>query len=175
MPVITSSGVRRVDPGHTLVIPTRRPDLVATGDGVRCGSASASSSQPYAPALAAVDGSPATGWQPLSVPATLTAPISHGLRSVSTVTLRWGQQWPKPPIPDQPPPAGPVNMLRATGYVVSTSLDGHSWHAVAQVDGRVTGTLDVLAFGAVKARYIAVAITAPLNGLVPQLDELTAS
>jgi trehalose/maltose hydrolase-like predicted phosphorylase len=175
MPVATSSGSREVVPGQPLTLPTRRPDLVATTDAVRCGDASASSSQPGAPALAAVDGSPATGWQPQSVPATLSVPIAQGPRSISTVTLQWGQQWPEPPIPDQSPPAGPVNTLRATDYVVSTSLDGHSWHPVAQVAGRVTGTTDVLTFKPVRARYITLDITASADGLTPKLDELSAS
>ena len=175
MPVTTSSGSREVAAGRPLTLPTRRPDLAATTDAVRCGAAGASSSQPGAPALAAVDGSTATEWQPQSVPAALSVPISHGPRSIGTVTLQWGQQWPEPPIPDQSPPAGPVSTLRATDYVVSTSLDGHSWHAVAQVADRATGTTDVLTFTPVRARYIAVDITASTDGLTPELDELSAS
>jgi trehalose/maltose hydrolase-like predicted phosphorylase len=175
VPVTTSSGPHEVGPGQTLTLPTRRPDLTAATDAVRCGSVSASSSQPGAPALAAVDGSPATGWQPLSVPATLSVPVAHGPRPISTVTIQWAQQWPEPPIPDQSPPAGPVNTLRATDYVVSTSLDGHSWHPVAEVAGRVTGMTDVLTFVPVKARFIALHITASANGMTPKLDELSAS
>jgi len=175
MPVTTSSGTHEVEPGRTLVVPTRRPDLKASADGVRCGTARASSSQPGAPALAAVDGSPATDWQPLSLPATLTAPVSHGERSISRVTLQWGQQWPRPPIPGQAPPAGPATALRATSYVVSTSSDGRSWRPVARVEGRVTGITDVLTFAPVDADAIAVHITASADGVPPMLDELSAS
>jgi trehalose/maltose hydrolase-like predicted phosphorylase len=175
LPVSTPSGLHEVAAGQTLTVPTRRADLTATTDDVRCGKATATSSQPGAPALAAVDGSPATGWQPVSVPATLTAPVSDGPRSVSTLTLQWGQQWPQPSNPNQSPPAGPVTILRATSYVVATSVDGHTWHTVAQVTGRESGTTDVLRFAPVEARYLSVDITASSGGLTPQLDELTAS
>ena len=59
--------------GHPVLVSPRRPDLQPTRDLVRCGHASASSSQRGADPLAAVDGSPATGWQPSSLPADLTA------------------------------------------------------------------------------------------------------
>ena len=101
--------------------------------------------------------------------------MSHGPQPITTVTIQWGQQWPPPPAPNQSPPAGPVSTLRATDYVVSTSLDGHSWQAVAQVAGRLTGTTDVVTFGPVEARFIAVHITAPAMGTMPRLDELSAS
>ena len=91
------------------------------------------------------------------------------------VTIQWGQRWPEPPVPDQSPPASPVSTLRATDYVVSTSLDGHSGQAVAQVADRLTGTTDVLSFVPVKVRFIAVHITGPANGTMPRLDELSAS
>ena len=61
---------------------TARPDLTPTTDAVRCGGASATSALPGAPALAAVDGSPATDWQPVSLPATLTAPIGARPRTI---------------------------------------------------------------------------------------------
>jgi trehalose/maltose hydrolase-like predicted phosphorylase len=175
MPITTQTGPREIEIGQTLTVPTRRPDLASTSDEVRCGSATATSSQPGAPALAAVDGSPATYWQPRSLPATLTAPVSDGARSVGAVTLQWGQQWPGPSSSTQPPAAGPVITLRATSYVVAASLDGHTWHTVAQVDGRTAGTTDVLRFAPVRARYISVRITASTDTGAPKLDELTVS
>jgi hypothetical protein len=175
MPVTTATGHHEVQGGGTLTIPTRRPDMTATADAARCGHATASSSEPAAPALAAVDGSPATDWQPLSVPATLTVPLSHGPRTVGTVTVQWGQQWPEPPVPDQPPPAGPVTTLRATSYVIATSLDGRRWHTVAQIDGRTSGTTDVLYFVPVRARYISVRISASTGAQSPMIAELTVS
>jgi trehalose/maltose hydrolase-like predicted phosphorylase len=175
MPVTTASGTHEIDSGQSLSIPTRRPDLVRTTDAVRCGSATATSSQIGAPALAAVDGSPATGWQPSSIPATLTAPVAHGPRTVSNVTLQWGQQWPAAALPDQPAPAGPVTTLRATNYEVDASLDGRAWHTIAKVEQRTSGTTDVLRFAPVKARYISVRITASAGVEPPIVDELTVS
>ncbi len=173
LPISTVAGVHEVEAGQTLTIPTRRPDLAPSTDDVRCESATATTSQPGAPALAAVDGSPATDWQPLSVPATLTTPVAHGPRSVRTVTLQWGQQWPGPSSSDLSPPAGPVITLRATSYRVAVSVNGHTWQTVAQVDGRTAGTTDVLNFAPVEARYVSVQITGSSNGQPPELDELT--
>ncbi len=173
LPVTTPSGSHAIAPGQTLTIPTRRPDLAGGTDVTRCGSATATSSQPGAPALAAVDGSPATDWQPSALPATLTAPVSHGPRTVSTVTLQWGQQWPESSVPDQTPPVGAPVTLRATSYVVATSTDGRSWHTVAQVDGTMAGTTDLLRFAPIEARYVSVQIAASTDALPPKLAELT--
>ena len=173
LPLTTPAGSRAIAPGQTLTIPTRRPDLARGTDVTRCGSATATSSQSGAPALAAVDGSPATDWQPLTLPATLTAPVSHGTRTVSTVTLQWGQEWPESSVPDQTPPIGPPVTLRATQYVVAASADGRSWHTVARVDGTMAGTADVLRFAPIETRYISVRIAASTDGQPPKLAELT--
>jgi trehalose/maltose hydrolase-like predicted phosphorylase len=175
MPVTTASGTHEIESGQSLSIPTRRPDLVPTTDAVRCTSAIATSSQNGAPALAAVDGSPATGWQPLSIPATLTTPVYGGPRTVSSVTLRWGQQWPAASIPDQPAPAGPITTLRATSYDVTASLDGRTWHTVSQVKDRTAGTEEMLHFAPIKARYISVRITGSIGVQPPIVDELSVS
>ena len=174
LPVSTASGVRTVGSGHTLTIPTRRTDLAPTSDDLRCGSVAATSSKPGASALAAVDGSPATDWQALAIPATLTASLLHGPRTVSTVTLRWGQQWPAPTGANQPPPPGPVTILRATSYDVSVSVNGRSWRTVARVIRRTTGTIDALHFPPTTVRYVAVRITASTDAQPPMLDEITA-
>src|SRR5664279_1374649 len=174
MPVSTSSGVRTVGSGHTLTIPTRRTDLAPTSDDLRCGSVAATSSKPGASALAAVDGSPATDWQALAIPATLTASLLHGPRTVSTVTLRWGQQWPAPTGANQPPPPGPVTILRATSYDVSVSVNGRSWRTVARVIRRTTGTIDALHFPPTTVRYVSVRITVSTDAQPPMLDEITA-
>src|SRR6185437_13105276 len=47
-----------------------------------------------APALAAVDGSPATDWQPAKVHATLTARLAPLTGRIRTITVRWGRMWP---------------------------------------------------------------------------------
>jgi trehalose/maltose hydrolase-like predicted phosphorylase len=46
LPVETASGVRQVDSGHTLQLPTRRPDLAPTNGGARCRTTMASGEQP---------------------------------------------------------------------------------------------------------------------------------
>ena len=174
LPVRTAGGLRRVAPGHPLVLPTERPDLAGTPDAVRCQPASASTSQPGTPALAAVDGSAATGWQPVSTPAVLRVPVAHGPRIVTTASLEWGRRWPEPAVPDQPPAAGPVTTLGASTYAVSVSTDGHRWREVA-VEAHPSGSTDVVHFGPTRARYVAVRVTAAPDGEAPLLDELTVS
>jgi trehalose/maltose hydrolase-like predicted phosphorylase len=173
MPVIVRGRKRTVRAGHSLTVATRRPDLIRTGDLVRCGDATASTAQPGAPPLAAVDGSGATDWQPASLPATLTAPVRGGPRRVRTASLRWGEQFPPAPGPNVPPPPGPVTTLRASGYTVQVSANGHAWRTVAAVSGRTTGTVDVVQFAATRARFVRVQITASATSQAPVLDELT--
>ena len=168
----TPSGPRTVQQGRAISIPTRRPDRMPTTDEVRCEAAVASTSQPGAPALAAVDGSPATDWQPATVPATLTVPLSGGTRTVSAVTLHWGSKWPAAPL-TQPSPPGPVTTERATDYTVSMSDNGVRWHTVAAVRNRTTGTVDVLHFASTRGKFISLHITGSSAGTVPELDELT--
>jgi trehalose/maltose hydrolase-like predicted phosphorylase len=181
LPVSTPAGARSVSAGSSIALPTARPDLTPTSDAVRCGTASASSAQPGAPALAAVDGSPATDWQAVSLPATLTVPVSGGSRQsgggaerVSTATLRWGSQWPPPPkTPNVPPPPGPVKVARATDYTLQVSSDGRRWQTVATLTDDHRGNSDVLHFAPVRARFVRVAISAATLGTPPMLDELT--
>jgi hypothetical protein len=175
LPLKINSHVRNIGIGQTLTIATRRPDLSSTNDTVRCGKAFATTSQPGAPALAAVDGSPATDWEPVTLPATLTVSLPGGLQTVSTATLQWGQIWPSAPALNQPPPPGPVITLRASSYSVGVSLNGRTWHTVETVTGRMTGTLDVLHFPAAKARFVAVRITESTDMQPPKLDELTVT
>ena len=62
-----------------LSTPTRRPDTSPDDRPRPLRLGHRPPRQPGAIPLAAVDGSPATGWQPASVPATLTAPlVRHG-------------------------------------------------------------------------------------------------
>ncbi len=172
LPVRVGARTRSVRDGRTLTVTTGRPDLDPSGDVVRCGPATATSTQPGAPALAAVDGSPATDWQPVTVPATLTVALPRGTQTVGTATLRWGQTWPSQPALNLPPPPGPVVTRRAGTYDLAVSLDGRTWHTVASVTGRTTGTTDVVHFPATRARYVAVRITAAAEP-GPMLDELT--
>jgi trehalose/maltose hydrolase-like predicted phosphorylase len=173
LPVSTPSGARVIATGQTASFPTHRPDLTPTRDAVRCDAASATTAQPGAPALAAVDGSPATAWQPTSLPAVLTVQMHAGSEPVRTAILRWGRQWPPAPGPNIPPPPGPVTTLRASSYELLVSTDGHSWRTVATITGRTTGTIDVLHFAPTRARYIRVQISSGTGGQPPMLDELT--
>jgi len=175
LPLDVGNRLRHVQSGHAVTVATRRPDRSATGDVVRCAQATATTSQPGAPALAAVDGSPASDWQPLTLPATLTTPVDNGPRTVGTVTLDWGQMWPAAPAPNRHPAPGPVTTLRASAYTVAVSVDGRSWRTVATVSGRTTGATDVVHFPATAARYIAVHITASANTQPPEVDELVVT
>ena len=116
LPIRIGGSTHTLSVGHPLMVATLRPDLAPTGDVVRCGNVSATTSQPGSPPLAAVDGSTATGWQPVTLPATLTVSLPGGAKVVSEAILQWGQHWPSPPEPSQPPPPGPVTTERATSY-----------------------------------------------------------
>jgi trehalose/maltose hydrolase-like predicted phosphorylase len=173
LPVNTPSGRRVVRKERPLTLRTRRPDLTPTDDAIRCGRATAGSSQVGAPPLAAVDGSPATDWQPISLPATLTVPVAEGSEAtVSGATLHWGQQWPLAPDLTGTHPA-PAVTLRATSYAVQVSTDGRTWRTVATVAGRRFGTVDVLHFPAILARKLRVQITSGIGVQPPMLQELT--
>ncbi len=152
----TPTGRRVLNRGHSLVIPTRRPDRTVTTDAVRCGRASATSSVPGAPPLAAVDGSTATAWQPSAIPATVTIalPIATLVR---TATVRWGPR------------------SRASSYTLQVSQDGVSWRTVAAVAGRTSGSVDAINFVASDARFLRVQITAATGTQLPLLNELTVS
>jgi trehalose/maltose hydrolase-like predicted phosphorylase len=171
LPVRLANGTHTVAPGGALTVPTGRPDRTPTTDVVRCQPASASSAQPGADALSAVDGSPATGWQPTSTTATLTVPVTGS--PVSSAVLTWGQRFPGPPGPNVPPPPGPVTTLRATDYDLAVSSDGHTWTTVAQVHGRATGTTDTLSFPPRPARFVRLSITGASTP--PILTELTVT
>ena len=172
LPVTISGTSHTIAPGAALTVPTRRPDLTPTTDLARCQPATASSAQPGADPLAAVDGSPATGWQPEQITASIDVPLTR-TAVISRATLDWGQQWPPQPAPNVHPPAGPVKTLRASSYDLVVSVNGRDWTVVASVTGRTTGTRDVLTFPPVRARYVGVRITAATNNTPPILEELT--
>jgi trehalose/maltose hydrolase-like predicted phosphorylase len=179
LPVKSGTGkARQVGVGGSLVLRTRRPDLAPTRDPLRCAPAKASSANPGAPALAAVDGSSATQWEAASLPATLTVPL-HGTRQIGGATLRWGRAWPGPPGPNVPPPSHPVRIRRATDYVLLGSQDGKHWRRLASVAGG-TGTIDNLRFHPTSIRYLRLRVTAATKGLEgkeepPLLETLRAS
>lgn len=105
-PVVTPTGRATVDRGG-LVLRTRRPDLEPTSDLARCRTATATSEEPGLYAEAAVDGNPATPWQPATAHASLTVDLGR---------------------------TGKVSGVDVTGtraYAVTTSADGASWRAFA--------------------------------------------
>ena len=136
---------RMLSRSHPLTITTRRPDTRSTPDVVRCASARASSVQPGAIPLAAVDGSPATGWQPAATPSSLTIAM-RAAHTVSHATVLWGRMWPPAPGPNIPPPPTPVTTLRPSAYNLQVSSDGHTWHTVAHENDTTSRTRDVFTF-----------------------------
>ena len=174
LPVRLATGTRTVASGATLTVPTNRPDLTPTTDLARCRPATASSAQPGSDPLSAVDGSPATGWQSTGTGATLTVPLAAP-SSLSAAVLTWGQEFPSPPGPNQPPPAGPVTTLRATDYDLAVSVDGRTWTTVAQVRGRATGTMDTLSWRPLPARFVRLTVTAATANTPPILTELAVT
>ncbi|HEX3975789.1 MAG TPA: glycosyl hydrolase family 65 protein [Solirubrobacteraceae bacterium] len=189
LPLSTPQGARTVSVGHPITIPTARPDLTSSGDAVRCQSPKSSSTQPGAPALAAVDGSPATDWQPVRVPASLTTMTRAGHRTVGRVVVQWGRLWPAAPKPNVHPPAHPVKTLRPGAYTLQVSANGKRWVTVASVRGHMNRLTDTLTFPKVQARFVRVKITKgtgisvkqTINDKVttvvqmPMLEELTAT
>ena len=184
LPLSTPRGRRTVSKGHPLTLATARPDLKATRDAVRCADASASSAAPGAPALAAVDGTAATDWQPVKLPATLSAPVASHRRTISRVTVVWGRAWPPAPKPNVQPPPRPVKTLRSRGYFVQVSTTGHRWRTVAHVRRR-RGTTDTLRFAARRVRAVRIRLlrgtgqrsiatsSVPSAPLLPMVQELT--
>jgi trehalose/maltose hydrolase-like predicted phosphorylase len=159
LPLSTPSGSSMVSVGHSVTVPTARPDLGATRDTVRCQRATGSRTQPGAPALAAVDGSPATDWQPLSVPARLTASTRPRRRTVGRVVVQWGRLWPAQPKPNVHPAPRPVKTLRPLAYEVQVSANGRRWLTVGEETGHRRRVTDTFAFPRVKARFVRVKIT----------------
>jgi trehalose/maltose hydrolase-like predicted phosphorylase len=173
---VTVRGVRHVvRAGQPLTISTRRPDLRATSDVLRCAHARATNSASGAIPLAAVDGSPATDWQPRSLPATWTVAL-RAAHTIQSTTVRWGRMWPGPPGPNIPPPPGPVVTLRPRAYDLMVSKDGQNWHTVARVHSKTTRIRDVLTFPAVPAKYVRLrVIRSPSGAAKPMLDEVRAN
>jgi trehalose/maltose hydrolase-like predicted phosphorylase len=172
LPVTVAGATHTIAAGQALTVPTGRLDLSHTTDLARCQAATASSAQPGADPLAAVDGSPATDWQAQQVTASLTVPLAKAA-TIRSATLDWGQAYPPPPAPNVPPPPGPVTPLRASSYDLQVSADGTSWTTVAQVRGATTGTQDRLTFRPVRARYVRVEITATTGNAPAMLEEVT--
>jgi len=185
LPVSTPAGTATVRPGHpvTIVTPGATPSHSATNP-LLCGGASASNTAPGAPALAAVDGSSATDWQPAKLPATLTAPVTAA-RALSSVTVRWGQAWPPVLKPNVHPKPGPVQTLRSRDYEVQISANGRTWSTVATVRSRSARLTATVTFPATRVREVRLRLTGgtgvrtvktkttPSTPILPMVQELT--
>jgi hypothetical protein len=170
LPLLTRAGQRTVTTASPVTVATARPDLRPTSDRVRCANASASSAAPGAPALAAVDGSVATDWEPASVPARFTVPV-RSRRRVRHAVVIWGRQWPAQPKPNVHPRAHPVIVRRPTRYALLVSANGRRWHQVAMVTGART-TTDRIALSGPRARFVRIRILAAPRKGIPLLQEL---
>ena len=185
LPISTPSGRATVRAGHPVTITTAAGAASHAGtDPLLCGAASASNTAPGAPALAAVDGSNATDWQPTTLPATLTAPVS-GAHTLSSVAVRWGQAWPPVLKPNVHPKPSPVETLRSRDYAVQISSDGRTWRTVATVRTRSARLTDTVRFPATRARAVRLRLigptgastvktkTTPSTPILPMVQELT--
>jgi trehalose/maltose hydrolase-like predicted phosphorylase len=185
LPISTPAGTATVRPGHpvTIVTPGATPSHSLTNP-LLCGAASASNSAPGAPPLAAVDGSSATNWQPAKLPATLTAPVTAA-RTLSSVTVRWGQAWPPVLKPNVHPKPGPVQTLRSRDYAVQISANGQTWRTVATVRSRSARLTDTVSFPAARVRAVRLRLiggtgvrtvktkTVPSTPILPMVQELS--
>jgi trehalose/maltose hydrolase-like predicted phosphorylase len=117
MPV-SAPGLRTVvQPGGTLSLTTRRPDLDPTADLARCRPVTASSTDPSFPALGAVDGDGATAWQATTPQAWLQVDLGRPT-PIGQVDVTWGAS-------------------RGAAYTVEASNDGRRWVPVsARTEGR---------------------------------------
>ena len=137
LPVLTPGGSKTAEPGVALILPTRRSDLQPTDNLARCRQVTATSSLPGSPAVAAVDGSPATSWVAAEPRAALTVNL------VAPVVL------------------GKITVLRGSSepfpYTVQASSDGLHWRTIANAPTAAAGSdagTDDLKLPPVRAQFI---------------------
>ncbi len=157
MTVITPAGKKTVSVKAPLTLPTRRSDLQPTPDLVRCHPARASSSEPASPAVAAVDGIPATSWVASEAKATLNINLERTV-AIAKVTIQRGSRDPFP-------------------YDVELSADGTHWkvvaHAAATASGSDAGT-DELTFAPTPAKYLRLTFAGGDQAKPPNIAEVQA-
>jgi trehalose/maltose hydrolase-like predicted phosphorylase len=156
LPLSTPAGPKTVPAGGSVTIPTRRPDQQPTSDLARCQSVTASSENVGNPALAAVDGSPATDWVASQPSATLTVTLA-ATHTVSSATVTRGTG------------AG------AFTYSVQTSTDGTHWTTVATAPASSPTRVDTLKFAPVSARYVRLVFPGGAGAAAPDIGELSVS
>ena len=128
-----------------------------------------------APALAAVDGSPATDWEPATVHSTLTARIAGLAAPIGTVTLRWGRAVADRPCAEHAAAAGAGDRAPARELLGACVDNGRRWRRVAVVSGHAGQVLDTLHLHGVRARFVRIRVTAASATKLPMLEELTAT
>jgi len=120
MPVLTPGGSKTAQAGVALIIPTRRSDLQPTDNLARCRQITSTSSLPGSPAVAAVDGSPATAWVAAESRAELTVNLVNPVVLGKIKVLRGSRE----PFP----------------YSVRASSDGIHWKTIANAPATVAGS-----------------------------------
>lgn len=143
--VESPEGRHTVSRGAPLTLKTRRPDLAATDNAVRCAPARATSEEPGLYAEAAVDGNRATVWAPDAAEGSLTTDLGRPTR-IARIGVVWSE----------PPPAS---------FQVLVSPDGDRWTAV---DAGAIGELPEPVVG----RYVRVEVRAAGADRRPGIREL---
>lgn len=133
MQVKTPSGPRTLAEGKSLILATRKPDLIPTDNIARCRTVTATSAFAAYPPVAAVDGSIATSWSPVGGAGALTVELP-------TLTR-----------------IGRVHVMRGDGsrfrYRVDASADGVYWWNLGDVAAAASRPLQA-APDAAPARYV---------------------
>ena len=133
LPVATPSGKQTASRGIELSIPTRRSDLQPTDNLARCHAITATSSVPGSPAVAAVDGSPATVWAADAPNADLTVDLGAKV-ALGRITVSRGSK-------------------ESFAYTIEASADGTSWNKVATSPASSSGK-DSFDSGSIQARFV---------------------
>jgi trehalose/maltose hydrolase-like predicted phosphorylase len=155
LPLETPSGPKTVQPGTPLFVATRRPDLQPTDNLARCQPVTASSSLPGSPAVAAVDGIPATAWVAAEASAEFTIQLATSTTVSSVVVVRGN---PKP-----------------LHYSVQLSTDREHWTTVADVPGPLTGSGDgtqELTFAPTAAQFVRLVFPGNGDAQPPNVAEI---
>lgn len=155
LPLETPSGPYTVQPGSPLFISTRRSDLQTSDNLARCRPVTASSSLPGSPAVAAVDGIPATAWVAREAHAEFTIQLSNSAKLSSVAVVRGT---PKP-----------------LHYSVELSTDRTHWTSVGEASGLLSGTTETtqeLRFAPRAARYVRLVFPGIGDAQPPNITEI---
>jgi hypothetical protein len=158
MPLVTPDGRKTVEPGQTVTISTRRADLQPTDNLARCKPVTASSALPGSPAVAAVDGIPATAWVAADAKAMLTVDLEKPVE-IASVRVARGSREPSP-------------------YSLETSIDGVHWKAVANAPATAPGSgagTDELSFAPVAARQVRLSFPGAPGAMPPTIAEIAVT